>query len=347
MKRAMNQDEIADACAALSNQTSAGIPIAAAVEMMARLQPRFRDVWTSIAKETARGTKLSESLTGMWPPAAIAMVKAGEEAGEISSVFEQIEQSVEVRKAAFGVLTKIYYPFFTLIGGVCSSLFFLAFVIPNLIKALTGSGGGNPSFVLRLGIALNAFITTHWALMTTVGTVLGAVLVLWIVSGRAAKDMQSIMLRIPLLQEHAASIFYAVWAKTVATMTSAGIPIMQAIPLSIQSLPDPLQPSVRRIQLAIEKNTSLGTCADPEMVGDDRERLPSYIINAFKVAGETGDLSAELERASPILIKGATRSIEKVIGAMVPLAMAASGMMIVIPLGAYYTELFALVRKIL
>lgn len=343
----MKPIDIAEACAALANQAAAGIAITPAVKMMASLQPKYSATWLEIERETARGTPLSKCLEPIWPTGFVAMVRAGEEAGSIDKVLKEIDQSIGVRQKAFGVLNRIYYPIITIIGGVSASIFFLAFVIPSMVKSLAGGGGATTSPVLAFGIALNTFITTHITGVATIAAMAIGAFVLWIYSGRAGSDLQSLMLRMPMVKLHVSKIFYAVWAKTLATMTAAGIPIMAAIPLSIPSLPPQLQPSVRRIQLAIERNSPLGTCANAEMVGDDRERLPAYIVNAFKVAGETGDLADQLNRAAPILIDESTRAIIRSTNLLVNLATIVSGFIAIIPIAAYYQELFSLVKRVL
>ena len=338
--------EIADVCAALANQTGAGIPLAESVNLLAQLQPKHADLWKSVAQDIAVGGTLSEALSKFWPEGIIASIRAGEESGRLSEVCAQIEESIEVRRTSFGVLTQLFYPVGVMAAGACSSLFFLAFVIPILMRSLTGATQQQPSAVLGLGIWLNGAIMENVTVATLCfASVVGA-LIFWIISGRAVVHAQIAMLKMPGIAPQAAAIFYALWAKTLAIMTGAGIPVMQALPLSILSLPDPLQDSVRAIYQGLDRSQPLGIAVQAQSAEDPRAKLHFYIINAFKVAEQTGSLDRELSRAAPIMIRDATRRIKKVSSVCMLISMSAAGSMLVLPMGAYYTELFTMIGKV-
>lgn len=338
--------EIADVCAALANQTGAGIPLAESVTLLAQLQPKHAELWKSVAQEIAVGGSLSQALSKFWPEGIIASIRAGEESGRLSEVCAQIEESIEVRRTAFGVLAQLFYPAGVMCAGACSAFFFLAFVIPTLMRSLTGASQQQPSMVLGFGIWINGVIMENVTLSVLVFSSIVGALIFWVVSGRALMHAQIAMLRVPGIAPQAAAIFYALWAKTLAIMTGAGIPVMQAIPLSIPSLPLPLQESVRAVYQGLDRSQPLGVAVQPENSTDPRTKLHFYIVNAFKVAEQTGSLDRELSRAAPIMVRDATRKIKKVSSVCMLVAMSSAGSLLVLPMGAYYTELFTMIGKV-
>lgn len=342
----MKITEIADVCAALANQTGAGIPLAESVNLLAQLQPKHAELWKSVAQDISVGGSLSQALSRFWPEGIIASLRAGEESGRLSEVCAQIEESIEVRRTAFGVLTQLFYPVGVMAAGACSSLFFLAFVIPILMRSLTGATQQKPSVVLGIGMWLNEAIMGNVTAATLIFASVTGGLIFWVISGRALVHAQIAMLRVPAIAPQASAIFYALWAKTLAIMTGAGIPVMQAIPLSILSLPEPLQDSVQAVYQGLDRSQPLGVAVQPQSTDDPRNKLHFYIVNAFKVAEQTGSLDRELSRAAPIMIRDATRKIKKVSSICMLFAMSTAGTMLVLPMGAYYTELFSMIGKV-
>ncbi|MBK4738752.1 type II secretion system F family protein [Noviherbaspirillum pedocola] len=342
----MRTSEIADVCAALANQTGAGIPLAEAVTLLAQLQPRHAEMWKGIGAEIARGGELSTLLSSVWPESLIATIRAGEESGQLSAVCSQIEESIEVSRTAFGVLAQLLYPVGVMVAGLCSSLFFMAFVIPILMRSLMGGSQQQPSMILRIGMWLNEIITGNVTLASLLASCIVSGVGYWITTGRAITHVQMALLRVPGIAPQAAGIFYALWAKTLATMTSAGIPVMQAIPLSVPSLPPPLRASVQAVYQSLDMSTPLGVAVQSTGASDERARLPFYIVNAFKVAEQTGLLDRELIRVSPIMIRDATRRIKKISSVCMLLSMSIAGALLVVPMGAYYTELFSMIGRV-
>ena len=61
----------------------------------------------------------------------------------------------------------------------------------------------------------------------------------------------------------------------------------------------------------------------------------------------TGTVDIELGRAAPIMVKDASRVIERMANITSAIAMAIAGALLVIPLGSYYTELFKTIQRIM
>lgn len=341
----MRMDEIADVCAALANQTGAGIPLADAVMLLVQLQPRQGEMWASVSREISRGGTLSKAVEPIWPEDIVAAIAAGEESGELSRVCAQIENAIEVRRSAFGVLAQLFYPLGILVAGCVASMFFLFFVIPTLMQSLVNGSHHRPSAILAFGIYVNSLIVGNVTGASVVLSAIGLSLFLWVVSGRAVQHAQAAMLSMPGIAPQAAAIFYALWARTLGIMTGAGIPIMRALPLSVMSLPVSLRDSVRAIHAGLDQSQPLGRAVQPDNAFDERSKLHFYIVNAFKVAEQTGVLDVELDRAAPIMIRDATRRIKKVSGLCMLVAMVLAGTMLVLPMGAYYSELFSMIGK--
>lgn len=341
----MKQRDIADACAALSNQVSAGIPLTEVVSRMGRLQPKYGALWHEAHQVVYRGGTLSSALKDAWPEIYVATLKAGEQSGRMEAVCREIDQSIELQASAFSELNKLIYPAIILVAGLSMSTFFLGFVIPNLMKSLDSQR--DPSLILQFGIWLNHVILDNWISAAIVAGSGVVTLAYWIASGKAEESFYMFLLKLPYLGEKSADIFFAIWGKTLSLMVGAGMPIMSAMPMSIATMPPALQSSIRRVFHALAQNLPIGRAVEADMPGDDRERIPFYLGNAFRIAEQTGALDVELDRSVPILIRDTKRAISRLSSTANYAAMAVSGCLLAVPIGAYYIEFLKAIRRMM
>lgn len=343
----MKLREICDSCAALRNQIVAGNSIADAVKEMSVVQAKNASFWRTAADGVESGRALSTMVAGQWPMSVVSMIEAGENSGRLPDALDQIVEAIEIGEDAEETLSSLYYPFSMVILGLGGAIFFMGFVIPTLMKALTSNSLRRPSLILRFCIWLNQFIMQHWFALTVIAAGLAVAAVFWFASGRAKTDIQGMMLKVPVMKRHIAGIFYAIWAKNLASMTGAGIPIWRAISLSISSLPPALQPSIRRIEYALEKSEPLSTCAVATSASDERSKIPRMIVTAFKISHKTGTPDVEFNRVAPALIKEGKRSLRIFAGVAKPVAMMVTGSLIGVPFASYFAEMFAFAAKVI
>lgn len=346
MSKAFSEQEIADACSAISNQVQAGIPIHEVVERMSILQKKHASFWVDTAKSVGRGQPVSDSLARAWPEGFVASLRAGEESGNVGEVFADIEVSIEIKREAFGSIKKLLYPVGIAVMGIVMALGFLVFVIPSMMKAID-SPDSEPSIILQVGMFLGDLVQENGTAFLGILGGLVATILFWVMSGTAKRQTDALMIKAPGVGEAVTMIHFAVWSKVMSLMTSAGLPLMSAIAMSVRVLPLTLQPAIRQVQHALERNLPLAKSTQAEREDDDRRFIPFYVANAFRIAEQTGRLDRELDRAAKIMVKDAKRSIERFVVIGKAAAMAFAGTLLVVPLGAYYTEFFKSIQRMM
>lgn len=329
--------EIEAASAALGNQLSAGIPIREAVARMAKLQPKYAELWTEAADAISRGNRLSLQLQNEWPESVIAALKAGEESGTLEEVFKRTSEAMRVRQAVRKIYGKLISPLAAFLGGVGVFLFFMIAVIPKLASTL---GGGEQSFVLKSAVWMNQIVMGYWPVLAlaAAGAVFG--LIQWFKDPENIDKLISTANDIPQLGEALRDLYFGTWAYQVALLAAAGLPAKQQLLLSIKTLPGGYREGVARMAAEVEKRGHADS-ADPEKQeeGDPRREWPYFIAVAFITAHETGRIDKEMLRAAPILIDEGVRKLNKVISVADLVSKALAAAMIGLPLMAYFTQL--------
>ncbi len=335
--------EIEAAASALGNQLAAGIKVREAVARMAKLQPKYAQVWSDAAEALSRGGRLSEQLAAYWPESVIAALKAGEESDSLHPVLKRTAQSMQVKSQVKKIYSKLMSPVGAFLAGLGVFLFFMVAVIPKLQHSL---GGGESSFTFKLAMTLNAIVTNFWpvVLLVLVGAV-GAV-TQWLKAPGSIDKVIAVADSIPRLGDALRNLYFGLWAYQMALLDSAGMPVRHQLQLSVKTLPECYQAGVLLMAEEVEKR-GIADSADPDKQAEDdpRQIWPFYIVTAFVTAHETGRVDEEMTRCAPILIDEGVRKLTQFIGVADIIAKSMAAAMIGMPLTAYFTQLSSSLTK--
>lgn len=342
----MKLKEISGTAAALGNQISAGIPMDQALARMSQMQPAYSDFWHDATQKVRNGQLFSNSLAEIWPETLVSAVKAGEQSGSMDVVFKRIEETIDLQLSLRGSVMQLTYPVAMGVAGLVVFLGFMVFVLPILAKSI---GGGSGSAIFRFSAWLSVFVLENYIALGI--AIAGAIFALltWLKTPEARSTVLVFFMDIPVMKDALRDMYFGLWAKYMAMMVSSGIPTTQALKLTAPVLPGMLRESIELFEHDLSANNkSISESADiAKQTLDDPRRIwwPFYISNAFIVAEQTGEIDKELLRVAPALIKDGERALGHVITVANFIALVVSGILIVSPLAAYYSEIFAAIRN--
>ena len=77
-----------------------------------------------------------------FPPIYRALIKAGEDSGDLARIMERLADYIEERNALrSAVLTAFIYPAIVGCVSICIVIFLLAYVVPQVVSAFAGAAG--------------------------------------------------------------------------------------------------------------------------------------------------------------------------------------------------------------
>lgn len=329
--------EIEATANALGNQVAAGINIREAVARMARLQPKYAELWTTSAEAMSRGSRLSAHLQDIWPEATVAAIKAGEEADKVGPVLLKIAQALRVDQQVKKIYGKLLTPVISFLAGTAMMLFFMIGVIPKLQSSLGGTESG---FVYKLSSFLHYAAMNFWVpilLAVGAGIFFG---VTWYRKPESKDKIIEIANMQPQLGSALRFLYFGSWAYQMELLDSAGITLKEQLILSVKTLPACYQQGVIKMAEEVEKR-GIADAADPDKQepDDPRQQWPFYISIAFITAHETDQIDKEMGRCAPILIEEGIRQLTKAIAVADFIAKIAAAGMIAMPLMAYFSQM--------
>ncbi len=221
----------------LSTLQDAGLPILRSLRILEEQQKSgaFKRIIGYVADDIEGGSTLSEAM-GKYPRCFdrlfVNMVAAGEAGGVLDLILARIADFKEKAIRLKGrVKSAMIYPIVVLSAAFLILLGLMAFVIPQFKSVLEEMVGGklNPVTTTVLGISGWIAYDYGWAVMMAIP--IGLVILVRIVRrfqpGRMALD--TVNLRLPVVGQLTSKVSITRWTRTLGTLISAGVPILDAI----------------------------------------------------------------------------------------------------------------------
>lgn len=277
----------------LETMVSAGLPLSRGLSVLWRQskKPNIRNVLASLREDIAAGKSFHVALGAfprVFPPLFVALVRAGEESGKLSdslaTVAAHLRESYELGKR---IRTALLYPAVIVLAMIIVSVIMLLYVVPVLSTTFEELG-------VPLPMSTRAIIATSDFLETRTPLALGffAVLLLVIaVTARTAKGQRFfnwVSLRVPLLGPIVKNVNTARTARTLSSLLSAGVPLVETLTVTEEVLQNPYyKDALREAREKVAQGTALS-----EIFTRHENIYPLFLAEMAAVGEETGKLSA-------------------------------------------------------
>lgn len=221
----------------LSTMISAGVPLTRSLAtMQTQTESKyFKSVIAEVTHDIEGGAPLGDSLAKhpkVFSEVYINMVRAGEAGGILDEILkrlaEQVEQDASMRKK---IKSASMYPM--VIFGITIIAFFgiMMFVIPQIAKILTDLGGPDAKLPIytEIMIGMSKFMQQN-ALFIFPAIALGIYLIRRYINTPGGKyKFHALLLKIPILKGIIIKIAIARFARTFASLMSAGVTVLNAL----------------------------------------------------------------------------------------------------------------------
>jgi type IV pilus assembly protein PilC len=231
----VNPGDIAIFSRQLSTMLAAGIPLVQAFEIVANGNEKaaMQRLILEIKADVEGGTSLHETL-GKHPlyfdDLYVNLVEAGEQAGALESLLDKVATYKEKTEALKKKVKKaLFYPAAVLAVAVIVTIVLLLFVIPQFEALYKGFGADLPAFTQAV-INLSRFVQHDGVF---IAIVLGLGVYAFIYFKKRSRAMRELLdrvsLKVPIIGPILNKAAIARYARTLSTMFSAGVPLVEAL----------------------------------------------------------------------------------------------------------------------
>lgn len=342
-RRRIRSADLATFCWQFNTMIEGGIGITTALETIAddMDNPYLREVLQKIAEKISKGESFINAVSefpNVFNSLARAIILAGETGGNLAVSMRRLAEYYENRdKLAKKVKSATAYPIF--VFGFISLILvvMMTFIIPRFRTIFDQIGGKLPAFTL-------GFMKVYDAMCNNLVYILGSIFLLLIFSifaytrTRGGHRFFSIIsLKLPLLGKLFKQTFVSMFCRTMATLLSAGVSILEVFDiLSDMARNDIIKDAVVRTKAQIVEGQSISS----SMTGTGF--FPNMVVKMTQVGEESGSMPDVLDKTANYYERKVESTIATVISLVEPIMIVTIGAIVLVVVLALYLPIFTI-----
>ena len=325
----------------LATMLSAGVALVQGFEIVGRghENPSMQDLLLGIKADIEGGNSLAEAL-GKHPlyfdDLFCNLVNAGEQAGVLETLLHKIADYKEKTESIKAKIKKaLTYPTAVLVIAFIVTTILLLFVVPQFEELFKGFGSELPAFT-QMVVNMSRFLQAYWYI---VFGALGAAVFVFLRLKRHSKAFNRMLdrltLKVPVIGEIMRKAAIARFARTLATMSAAGVPLVEAL-VSVAGATGNIVYSSAVLRMRDEVST--GTTLQQSM--KQTELFPNMVVQMVAIGEESGALYSMLSKIADFFEEEVDNAVDSLSSLIEPMIMAFLGIVVGGLVVAMYLPIF-------
>jgi len=313
----------------LATMMKAGVPLLQAFDIVGKghSNPAVAKLLGDIKADVETGSSLSQAFRKYplyFDNLFCNLVGAGEQAGILDSLLDRLATYKEKIIAIKGkIKSALFYPISIIVVAFVITAVIMIFVIPAFKELFTNFGANLPTPTLVVVAISDFFVTYWWAIFSSIGGGLWFFFYTWKRSAKMQAAMDRIVLKLPLFGELIRKAAIARFARTLATMFAAGVPLVEALDsVAGASGNQVYYEATKKVQGEISTGTSLTVAMQ------NSEVFPNMVLQMVAIGEESGALDSMLSKVADFYEAEVDDAVEALSSLMEPIIMVVLGTLI-------------------
>jgi general secretion pathway protein F len=298
LRRGLSARDLALVTRQLATLIGAALPIEEALRAAAAQsrQPRIQSMLIAVRAKVLEGHSLANALGSFpaaFPELYRATVAAGEHAGHLAPVLEQLADYTEQRQQSRQkIQMALLYPLILMLASLGIVGFLLGYVVPDVVRVFVDSGQTLPA--LTRGLILLSELVKAWGAVVIVLAVLGV-----IAFRRALRNedvrrrWHAFLLRLPLIGGLIAATETARFASTLAILVRSGVPLVEALAIGAEVVSNRIiRTDVANATQRVREGGSLSRALEAS------RQFPPMMLHMIASGERSGELDQMLARTA-------------------------------------------------
>ena len=341
--RGISQKDITFFTRQLATMLKAGVPMLQAFDIVARghSNARFARLMMQIKSKIEQGSSLSQAFREHpqhFDDLYCNLVHAGETSGTIDAILDRLALYLEkIIAIKSKIKSALFYPISVLVVAIVVVWVIMVWVIPAFKQVFTSFGADLPAPTLMV-IAISDFVVAWWWLvfLAVAGTITGALL-LYRRSAAFRVGFDRLLLKIPIIGPIVQKATIARWTRTLATMFTAGVPLVESLDAVAGASGNAVYASAtKRIQTDVSTGTSLTSAMSNTMI------FPSMVLQMTQIGEESGSLDGMLSKVADFYEREVDDAVAALSSLLEPIIIVFLGVVIGGLVVAMYLPIFKL-----
>jgi type II secretory pathway component PulF len=321
-KPRLSRSELSNLIRELATAIEAGLPLMQALKIVrkqasGKSQPVILD---ALIDKVEAGQPLFEAMKAYGPPfddMTVGMARAADASGRMPEVLHQLadllDRTVELRRELVGATI---YPLIVAALILASVTLLVTVILPQLMVPILGQPGMVLPLPTRILLGFASFMQHYWWLLLLAA--FGATIAYqrWMQDPEHRRLRDYAMLRTPLLGKLLRDVAVARFTRTLGTLVSAGLPILQALRITKDTLGNAVLTGA--IDEVEDKVTTGQSLAEPlERCGF----FPPLLVQIVNIGEKSGRLENMLLHAATAFDRQVNSSIKIFTKALPPVLL--------------------------
>ena len=327
----------------LSTMMAAGVPLVQAFDIIGKghEKPSMQELVMNIKTEVESGTSLADSLAKhpkYFDDLFVNLVNSGEQSGALETLLDKIATYKEKTEELKGKVKKaLFYPTAVLVVAFVVSAILLLFVVPQFQELFEGFGADLPAFTLFV-IKLSELMQQWWWLVLLgIGAAVFAFINAKKRSPAVRRNLDVIALKIPVVGLILEKSAIARFARTLSTMFSAGVPLVEALESVAGATGNAL---FEEATMRMKDEVATGTQLQQSMRATNL--FPNMVVQMVAIGEESGSLDDMLGKVADFYEQEVDNLVDGLSSLLEPLIMAILGVVVGGLVIAMYLPIFKL-----
>jgi type IV pilus assembly protein PilC len=343
----INAKDIAVFSRQLATMLKSGVPLVMSLQIIAGglKNPRMRTVVDKIRAEVESGSSLYEALNEypvQFDELYTNLVKAGESAGVLDTILDNIATHKERVESIKGKIKKaLYYPAAVIAVAIIVSSILLIYVIPQFEGIFQSFGADLPAFT-KMVVGASHFMQ-QFGIFLILGAVAGIVAIIMVKkrSTRFAHMIDRLSLKIPIVGGILEQAAIARFCRTLAVTFAAGVPLVDALKIVSGATGNRIyDEAANRIRDDVAVGHQL------QLAMQQVNLFPNMVIQMTAIGEESGSLDEMLTKVAEAYEEEVNNAVDALSSLLEPIIIVFVGVVVGTMVIAMYLPIFKMAAVI-
>jgi len=313
----------------MSIMMSSGVPLIQSFDIIGKGhdKPAMQDMLMAIKGDVEGGNTLSDALAKFplqFNDLYCNLVNAGEQAGILETLLDKIATYQEKTENIKSKIKKaMFYPIAILAVSFIVTTILLLFVIPQFQEMFENFGGELPAMTKAV-VFMSEWLQQYWYILFGV---LGAAIFAFVKAKQKSKKFRDLLdkwiLKLPIVGPLMTKAAIARFARTLATMFAAGMPLVEAM-VTVAGAAGNAVYSAGIMKMREEVST--GTTLNQSM--QTTKLFPNMVVQMVAIGEEAGSVDTMLSKVADFYEAEVDDAVDGLSSLLEPVIMAFLGVVI-------------------
>jgi len=297
-QRGLSAADLALVTRQLATLVKSGLPLEEALLAVSQQtdKPRVHSIILGVRSKVMEGHTLADGLAdfpGSFPEIYRATVAASEQSGHLDAVLERLADYTDNRQQMRSrTLTAMLYPVMLFVVCVAIVFFLLVSVVPKVVDVFRTSDAQLP-LLTQLLITGSDFMREYGVWLVIGIAAAGYLFSRWLRVESNLRRWHGFLLRLPLIGKIVRGSNTARFARTLSTLTSSTVPVLEALRISSEVVTNlPMRAAVADAAVRVREGAPIGRSLGVSKL------FPPMMIHLISSGESSGELDTMLERSA-------------------------------------------------